>query len=68
VQQVEDGEDPGASPYSTGSVCSKVEGPDSEGDKGISPLILEKGYRCKFDGCGRYYTTLHHLRVGGNES
>ncbi|WAR03479.1 ZNF76-like protein [Mya arenaria] len=33
-----------------------------DGDK-VSQLILEKGYRCKFEGCGRYYTTLHHLRV-----
>lgn len=25
----------------------------------------EKAYRCSFDGCGRLYTTQHHLRVSG---
>lgn len=25
----------------------------------------EKAYRCSFDGCGRLYTTQHHLKVSG---
>ncbi|KAL4225375.1 nucleic acid-templated transcription [Mactra antiquata] len=25
--------------------------------------FLEKAYKCCFEGCGKYYTTLHHLRV-----
>lgn len=25
--------------------------------------FLEKAYKCSFGGCGKYYTTLHHLRV-----
>lgn len=25
--------------------------------------FLEKAYKCGFEGCGKYYTTLHHLKV-----
>ncbi|XP_045175198.1 zinc finger protein 76-like isoform X2 [Mercenaria mercenaria] len=52
------------------SEVTTVHGCDSKGavalptyttDK-VGPF-LEKAYRCGFEECGKYYTTLHHLRV-----